>query len=194
MTRFVKDILDVKNVLGAQRVQPIPSFDPSLIVLRAAINDNVDYTPTFIGTLTVQAKGETATYPDSYSGVQIGVLDMIANEDVLLSGNISNIFLLNSANVSLLAINNTATFFAITRNIKTLDLRNATSITGFVIREDNLNQIYAIANNITQKNISCDMINSSGSIGGILWIDNSQTYADDVIEAARLKGWTVRYL
>ena len=192
MSRFVKNILDVKNVLGMERaLAPYPANE---LVMRAAANGNVDYTATFTGDLTVQANSETDTYPDTYSGVQIGVTDVVANTDIVLTGNITKIFFVGSANISMLVVNNTTTYFAVSQNMKILDLRNADLISGYVINTDNLSQVYAIANTIAQKNISVTMITNSSISNGTLWIDNMQTYAADVITAAIAKGWNVYYL
>lgn len=194
MIRFITHILDVLNVLGMQRVVPMPTHPANELVMRAAADGNVDYTATFTGNLIVQANGETDTYPDTYSGIQIGVAGVAANTDIVLTGNITKIFFLGMANISMLVVNNTTTNFAVSQNMKILDLRNANLISGFVINSDNLSQVYAIANTIAQKNISVDMITNSSVSNGILWIDGSQTYAADVIAAAQAKGWMVRFL
>ena len=190
--RFIKNILDIKNILGMQRVPvPMPAYAANEYVMRTARTDNIDYTPTFTGTLTVSIPGDSDTYPSSYSGTELSIFDLSENTDVVLTGHVLVVTFHSGANVKMLAINDTITSLYLADNVETLDLRNASSISSYNVTGDNVSVLYAKADSTINRNISVAVINNSSISHGVVWVDRTQTYAAAVVAAAELRGWTV---
>jgi hypothetical protein len=192
MIRFIKNILDVKNILGMQRA--LPTYPANELILRAATYGGIVFVPTYNGDLTVQVAGNTYTYSNSYSGSHIGVTGVTANTDVRLTGDIHAIGT-DTADINFLAISNGVQGLEIDSGIKVIDLRNANDIryNQFFWSGDDVDTLYAIANNNNQGRVSKAIIQHSTVADGTLWINAAQAYAQDVIAAAKSKGWRIRY-
>lgn len=194
MIRFIKNILDVKNILGMQRA--LPTYPANELILRAATDGGIMFTPTYNGDLTVQVAGNTYTYSNAYSGSYIGVSGVTVNTDVRITGDVRTIGIPeNMANINFLAIPNGVWGLEISEGLKVIDLRNANDIgyNQFFWNGDDVDTLYAIANNNNQRRVSRDIIQNSTVADGTLWINAAQAYAQDVIAAAKSKGWRIRY-
>lgn len=194
MLRWLTHILDIKNLLGMQRIPlPMPIYPPDEFVMRALNDDVLDFTPNFTGTLTVRVGEDEDTYPVGYSGAEISVGPISAGTDVILTGNITSVSLLHGANVQLLSINDTVDFVSLADNITVLDLRNGSNVLMYDLSISNVNvrELYANARTIVLKSLSTNVINGSTVADGIVWVDRNEPDIAQVITAAENKGWTV---
>lgn len=199
MIRFIKKILDIKNILGMQRTPiptPLPAYPANQFVMRSDVLIN-DVTPTFTGSqmwLTVTEYGNTHTYyfPQVASGNVLQVATDIGTDAIFEQGNITDMDL-SAADVNFVAVNDTVQNITINNNLRTLDLRNAavlTSVAAYPSFPYGVRELYARATDIIRREISKSFINNSPD-GGVLWIDRTQTYAADVIAAAEAHNWTI---
>ena len=177
-----------------QRITPMPQYPANELILRAAADGNVAFTPTFTNTLTLKYGLTTDNYPQTLSDTEISATGVSAGDDVIVTGNVSFLRLPDGANVSVLVLSDTITEYYLMQNIEVVDLRNAKSYISVWLYYDNVREIYAIANTTAQKHNSIAIINQSTVTNGTLWINASQLYAADVMAAAMAKGWSVRYL
>ena len=197
MIRFVKDILDVKNIIGMQRVQPDPAYPAGELVLRS-VEHYFYYIPYYTGYLTYSGIDQTdhvigGSIPDTYSGQADFISSVKPDSDFIFRGDIVQLDLVDSGNnISFVAVNNTLYQLDIQNDVQTLDLRNADNIQSIGTQPFGVTTLYAIANNAMQRGVCTTIINNSPD-GGILWIDHTQAYAAAVIAAAISHGWHVYY-
>lgn len=197
MCKCILNILDIKNLLGMRR--PIPAYPQDEFVFRTN-GSQVDLT-FFVGNdtyLTYISGGATITntYPSSGSAYN-QTITADAGTDAAFSG-------VNANNLIAIGITNGITFMSFNRSLqvpvvpvsslKTMDLRN---MYGAMYNADievtnNIRTLYAVANTTDHRDICVTYINySTVTNGGVLWIDKTQAYANDVIAAAQAKGWRV---
>lgn len=198
MIRFIKNILDIKNLLGMQRVVPPTPPEPypaNEIVLRTNGN-TVTFTPVFTGSITVRytynGTNTEVTYGNVWSGQQMSSYSDYGT-DFIIIGNVTQIEV--GADVEFLSYGNTIDYLYLyvvdSPNLRILDLRNLVSISSYAISYAcNINTIYANATTSEIKDFTVSAINGSPD-GGVLWIDRTQTYAADVIAAAQAHNWTI---
>ena len=193
MIRFIKNILDIKNLLGMQRpIQPIPdpAYPANEMVLRTNGN-TVTFTPIFTGTIyyryTYNGTTSVSPYTDDYSGMAFS--NYCDNgTDVVITGNVTQIDVDND--IEFVALNNTVANLSIFSSVKTLDLRNADSLLGIGYMPFGVETLYVKATILNLQGLARTVINFSPN-GGTLWINPNDTYAADVIAAAEAKGWTI---
>lgn len=198
MIRYIKDILDIKNVLGMQRPQPLPAYPAGQTVFRNNNGLSVSIVPIYTGTITFQYSvggvTQTITHPVSHSGLSIVLLTPDQGTDIVITGDLQQLTF-NSNNVDFIAVGNTLGDLNIRNNIKILDLRNADALTSYgVVPYSSVDTLYAIATTSATSAISSGVISSSTVTDGVLWIKSSETYAQDVIAVAKAHGWKVYYL
>ena len=197
MIRFIKDILDIKNLLGMQRVPPVPipvpQFPSDEIVFRAIsnVNPSFDFTAYYTGYMSIRVEiggGQWTTYYNN-SGTSVNVNGFNAGSDVIVKGNITRLTQIQDA--SFVAISDTLPDFDFNSTIETLDLRNAVGLINgyYPLGNNSLKELYANGNRLLGFQIG--IIQSSGVNDGILWIDPNGTYASQIIAAAEAKGWSV---
>ena len=197
MIRYIKDILDIKNILGAQRPQPLPAYPADQVVIRAHTTTTIQYKPIYTGDLrvlyTYGGVDREDIVPDTLSGV-MAACACDPGTDVVLIGNVTQVTDFN-AYVDFYAASNTITYIRVYDHIKTLDLRNADLLGSWGFSPScAVETLYAIATTSWLSGISQSIISSSSVADGVLWIDRTQPYADSVITTARAKGWKVYYL
>lgn len=200
MIRFVKNILDVKNVLGMSReVPPIPDPQRNPEELFMHSNDgDFGYTPYFTGTVNIFNGKMNIIRGESLSGIE--VVTNTGNNVVQswIIGDTYRLVLPNNAPIAILSPNNKLKQIDITTTyLHILDLRNADQIEEITNGNpyNEISTLYAIANNTTQRDICIHLINNSiYTTYAILWIKRTQPYASDVIAVARTKGWSINYL
>ena len=198
MIRFIKNILDIKNLLGMQRTippVPDPAYPANQFVLRSQISGLITFIPIYNGTLHMQyTQGGVVIETDSPSG-NSGTTFAIFNdigEDLVITGNLEQITI--NGGVDFVAVNNTVdTIFDVGLDTAVLDMRNADNLVGLLPAITNIRTLYAIANNSTQRTL-CKQIIDNGIDGGVLWIDRTQAYAMQVIASATAHSWTVNDL
>lgn len=203
MIRFILNILDIKNILGMQRVSPTP--DPqtnfrdvflkssetgaySITASRIVYQIELDYTDSD-GISTTITTISDATFNISVLGDTIiklnngddnyywGIDKMDENTDyVSVSGKLDWIRT-ESGNAD---------------KLQYIDLRNAENLIELPIAV-NLKTLYAKATTETLRDLCLELLNNS-IVRGVLWIAESDTYAQDVVALARTKGWRVYYL
>lgn len=200
MWRFVKDIFDVKNIFGMQRTPipiPIPQYPANETVLQG-ISDSVRFTPYYSSGLSIQVTKtyngitSTNTFDDSYSGIG-QFIQIDEGTDVIITGSLQRIDCGND--VELLAVGNTITFIpaaGIGTSTRILDTRNISTATiANPLNANIVDTIYAIPNT-TPARLLCERTLAASSVAvGILFIDRSATFADQVIAAATAKGWQI---
>lgn len=198
MIRFIKNILDIKNILGMNRVSPISPHDPEALFMHS--NDGMfTVTPYWNGTIHVQNYQEQYDLDESHSGEAITFGD---SEDIVAQGIIfGDVYTLDIADdqkISHIAVSKYLEYFIINGYVRLADLRNGDALNRVVIRNNtnDIVELYAIANNETQRDICVRILNTSPYEGTLatLWINAAQPYAADVIAAATAKGWTINYL
>lgn len=196
MCKCILNILDIKNLLGMRR--PIPAYPQDEFVFKT--NGSQVGLTFFVGNetyLTYINGGETITntYPPSGSAYN-ETITADAGTDAVFSG-------VNANNLSAIGITDGVTFVSFNRSLqvpvnpvsslKTMDLRNMYSIMYNVSIEvsNNISTLYAKAEITDHRDICVTYINYSTVTNGVLWIDKTQAYANDVIAAAQAKGWRV---
>ena len=194
--RFVLDILDIKNILGMQRTQPQPAYDPDLLVLRCTTATAQNVTLYFTGAITIYYTYNGVEHQDvrlasDWSGVYMSLNAADAETDIKIRGNITQAGLDYPGNtIHMLAISNTVTVCAIRNNVLTLDLRNADLIQGFGYNPYGIETLYAVASTTDQRNL-CTHVLTESPTGGTMFIDDTDTYAAAVKTVAQAQGWNV---
>lgn len=202
MIRFIKNILDIKNLLGMQRVvPPTPIVDPQVYLTPSASN-------TFIATFTT---GELIVqylsggvvieerYDTSYSGQPITVspdfnsfgVNIINTDDRLT---IDTIEILSGTHA--VSIGNNVLNVRIPESIETLDAENAWLLETITNTDANygMDSLRAYAETTDQRDAYIGVINNNVAPYGLtpsLYIDANETYAADVITAATAQGWYI---
>ena len=197
MIRYIKKILDIKNILGMKRgvTPPDPPRNSKELFMHS--NDgSFSYTPYFTGDVNVTINEETIRLDESQSGTELTATSSSSVVQSWIVGETYRLNIASGAPVAIVAVNDSLRQLDITTTyLRTLDLRHAVMIEE--INNDNLYntvyRLYAIALNNTQKDICTRLINESIFNNGELWI-NAEPYAADVIAAAVAKGWTVNGL
>lgn len=196
MCKCILNILDIKNLLGMRR--PIPAYPQDEFVLRAKSTPIV--ISFFIGNssvLTYTSGGTEIT--TNYTSGSYGTISIPADPgtDIVFGGNINNVNALgiNSGDVIYISVERALQVPVVpVSSLKTMDLRNmyAAMYSASIEVVNNISTLYAAANTTDQRDICVTYINySSVTNGGVLWIDKTQDYANDVIAAAQAKGWRV---
>lgn len=196
MCKCILNILDIKNLLGMRR--PIPAYPQDEFVFKT--NGSQVGMTFFVGNetyLTYISGGTTITntYPPSGSAYN-ETITADAGTDAVFSG-------VNANNLDAIGITDGVTFVSFNRSLqvpvnpvsslKTMDLRNMYgAIYNAVIEvSNNISTLYAKAEITDHRDICVTYINYSTVTNGVLWIDKTQAYANDVIIAAQAKGWRV---
>ena len=192
MIRFLTHILDIKNLLGMQRVVPPTPYPANEIVLRTNGN-TVTFTPVFTGSITVRYRyngtNTEVTYGNVWSGQQMSSYSDYGT-DFIIIGNVTQIEI-NSGDVEFVAINNTVgSIDDLDAQVRTLDLRNATGLSGMSMHAFGITELYALATTVNNSNLSAMIIYNSPD-GGTLWIDQTQAYAATVVSMAEAHNWTI---
>lgn len=196
MIRFIKNILDIKNLLGMQRrIQPVPdpAYPANELVLRTS-GSYLTFAPVFFGTIDIQSTyggvTNTTQYTDSLSGTTFGIF-ADPDTDVIITGNVTDITTDNTA--SFMAVNNTQNGYVLTNGITKLDLRNADDSNfwdGSTVGTISVETLYAKATTPVLYTACRQVINNSPT-GGVLWIDQTDAYWVGVVNAAQAQGWTI---
>ena len=198
MIRYIKDILDIKNILGAQPT-PLPLRPANETVIHALANTTI--TPYFTGTLTIKrvvnGTESTITRNSSQSGIGWN-FPSDRNTDVIITGNLQKIEIAqHHGGTDYQAIADTVEELVINGAAGVIDLRNANaiqaaSISGALTKGTKV--LYANATTADAKSACISIINGSNVAYSTLWIDRTQPYAQDVIAVAKAHGWRVYYL
>ena len=175
-----------------QRVVPMPTYPANELIIRSNGNVSIQFIPTYTGTLTIVHGSNTDYYPSTLSGTGFTIP---ANDgDIFtITGNITGLDM-DGHDSDLLAVNDSLVDLKIADDLNIVDLRNAAVLQNFTYVADDVDTLYAIADNVEQKDVCVAIITNSSASNGTLWIDGAQTYAADVIAAANAKGWRVRFL
>lgn len=194
--RFIKNILDIKNILGMQRAPvPDPVHPANQVVIRNAVAGDMKFVPYFTGTITVYRPGfAPMDVPDTQSGIPVYELDLQADTDIVLTGNIDYIEFESDANVRMFALNNTIHQLRIPmpESLEVLDLRNAeNSMAVYAFDTYYGREVYVNSENIESAGLGKYVIEHNTINDGILWIDRTGAYAEETIAMAEAKGWTV---
>lgn len=196
MCKCILNILDIKNLLGMRR--PIPAYPQDEFVLRA--NSTPIVISFFIGnsSVLIYTSGGTEITTNYTSGFHETIsIPADPGTDIVFGGNINNVSALgiNSGDVIYISVGRILQIPVIpVSSLKTMDLRNMYSAmySAGIEVANNIRTLYAAANTTDQRDICVTYINySSVTNGGVLWIDKTQAYANDVIAAAQAKGWRV---
>lgn len=177
--------------------RPIPAYPQDEFVLRA--NSTPIVISFFIGNssvLTYTSGGTEIT--TNYTSGSYGTISIPADPgtDIVFGGNINNVNALgiNSGDVIYISVERALQVPVVpVSNLKTMDLRNmyAAMYSASIEIPNNISTLYAAANTTDQRDICVTYINYSTVTNGVLWIDKTQAYANDVIAAAQAKGWRV---
>ena len=192
MVRFITDILDVKNLLGMQRIIPEPAYPVNETVMRfsgTTYNFNVVAGSSFDITRIYNGHPVTLHYtnPGNYTG------NMDEGTDIIVTGATD---IEPGSGCNFVAFGNDLTAIRISSVwgvLFEMDLRNAGDVHSFYTYSLNVvytiyaNAQYADLANFTQSVIE----HSTMTTNGVLWIDPTEAYAASVITAAQTKGWTV---
>lgn len=203
MIRFIKNILDIKNLLGMQRVvPPTPPTPIGVPQIRLHSWTDCEFIPTFsTGELIVQygdGHGNLIEerYDTSYSGTQIIInhdpgsyyIDIVNTTSRLL---IDSIETLN--NIDDVVINRNVLNVRIPQQVERLNFSNSYTLNLTVTPTMSLFNIMvleAAAWSIEQRDACLAIINNN--IGpGTLYISADDPYAADVITAATAQGWEI---
>ena len=199
MIRFVKNILDVKNVLGMDR-QPIP--DPQYPANMTAIRSVANSTFLML-TLTGDVK---VTYIHNGSEIIVYLLRTLwsgvayrvtadPETDITIEGNVTGITINGTYKYSFISIGNTIQSIVgvnTSQHLTTLDFRNSTALGGFAaIATAHVKTVYANASTPLLANIMTSVINGSLESDCKLYIDLNDAYAASVIATAESRGWTI---
>lgn len=202
MIRWIKNILDIKNLLGMVRnVPPDPQYDPNNIVIRTALNKTWLYLK-YTGTVSVGytyggQSGFTEIFGPEFSET-FKTVDNDQGTDAIITGYITEITIRGTYKYEFLAIGNTVTHLKFygggsSADLHTLDFRNATNLASIGYSSNsipNISRIYTLADNAAELAIE-DFITNSNITDGELWINPNGTYASTIIAAAQTKGWSI---
>ena len=189
--RFIKNILDIKNLLGMQRTPafPDPLQDPDTLVLMYTISGvylDIQYAGADINvTVTEYGTESTAAYTGSYISLYADP-DTYTKiyPDVTRVNGISN-------HVKYMAINSTITATLLPADLEILDLRNASALTNVMLGyPSGLNRLYANCTNSALYNICKNAITNSG-VTGTVYIKRGETHTDDLVTDAINQSWEV---
>jgi len=190
MIRFIKNILDIKNILGmARALAPYPANE---LIIRSNGQGDLEFIPVYTGTLTIVQGANTNYYPDTLSGTGF-IIPANEGDSITITGNITGLDM-HGFDSDLLAVNDSLVDLKIAERLYIVDLRNADQIQNFTYDADEVDTLYAIADNAAQKDVCVAIITNSSVSNGTLWIDGAQAYAADVIAAAQAKGWRICYV
>lgn len=193
MLRWLTNILDIKNLLGVQRVTPDPAYPANETVMRFngttyAFNTSGDFD------IITTVGGVQVTTHHSSVGIFSGTMD--EGTDVIVRGSITDLDA--GVNCNFIAFANYLTAIRVATShhtLKTIDLRNAGDVHNFYrYTPPSIPTIYANAQYSDLANFAQGLIDDSTVTDGTLWIDPAQQYASYVITAAQAKGWSVYYL
>ena len=195
MIRFVKDILDVKNVLGMERLQPMPTPDAQTaadtIVLRSDAYDTQLNSIAFSGDLTItetQGGIPMVRVVDDSWDLQ---LHADIGTDILIQGNmlVANDF---THDITYISANNTIEDIRILGSpVQILDLRNAYAQHDFYIQGTTpLQCIYARCTNLAVA-LGFEYYFGITTYTGDIWINPYEEFAYRVMQAAQDAGWNV---
>lgn len=201
MIRFVKNILDITNILGMKRGNPEPDPVPDWqhVTLQSAetgsfyINVGTVLTYAHVEYTNPDGKQKEAVsnYPPQFN------VDVMQFTDILVS-NGNNVY-----NWSRITVDINASYFAPSSRLlgvylqsngalKKVDLRNANDNFSFLNEsyESTIETIYA---RVASEHLLTEIerLIDGNSIRGVIWIDKSEAYAEDMTTYARSKGWTV---
>lgn len=202
MIRFVKNILDVKNVLGMDR-QPIPDpqYPANMTVIRSVANS------TFL--MLTLAGDVKVTYIHNGSEVIVYLLRSLwsgvayrvtadPETDIKIEGNATGITINGAYKYSFVSIGNTIQSTVgvnTSQYLTTLDFRNSTALGGFTaIATAHVKTVYANASTPLLANIMTSVINGSLESDCKLYIDPNDAYAASVIATAESRGWEIHNL
>lgn len=201
MCRFIKDILDPFNVLGANRVPP--AYDMMDAVIRSKVTP-IDFTFGIanIGTATltyINAGNQvTDTYDvDHFPYARTVSVNADPNTDIVLKsdGFIVGIKIYEGTTFVAIPASSEGVLIPVS-TLVTVDMRNGIQAYYSTAIEipNNISRIYAKCNYTNERDILIAYINYSTCHRGIIWVNRSDNYANAVIAAAKAKGWRVRYL
>jgi hypothetical protein len=204
MIRFIKNILDINNLLGMQRVvpptPPTPILNPQIEM--RSVGGTCIFMPTFTsGELIVQYTSGGVLieehYDTSYSGTAISVnvdgsyLIKIKNTDSNLTINAIEAI----QNINSVEIIDHVESVQIPQAVTTLNIQNASELETVIPTESQFGVIalYGRATNTDERDASKEVIDYNVNPGSIctLLIDSGETYAADVITTAITAGWNV---
>lgn len=203
MIRWIQNILDIKNILWMDRVPPIP--DPQTMHSRVYLKSSETGQYTIIVSRVVTYW--QVDYVDSDGNEQIAFSASNPNLSIsVLGGSVINIINGNDhAFWGISQMDERTQYVSVSRRLnyirtgsgradglQYIDLRNAEDLMELPIAA-NLKTLYAKATTETLRDLCLTLLNNSVS-RGVLWISESDTYAQDVVALARTKGWKVYYL
>ena len=195
MCKLILDILGITNILGSRKTAPAYSVDNT--VLRTD-GSSISYgIATANDTILKYIQGgvemtDTYTVPPYVRSIAIQADE---NTDIVFD-----------YGLAMISLNNGVTFVAFgaylekpivpVDTLRVLDLRNCVlpNYYSSIETPNNISTIYGIADNTINRDTTLAYLNYSTVSHGMLYIDHTQTYAQDVISAAAAKGWAVRFL
>ena len=194
----ITDILDIKNLLGKNRLQPIPQYPADQLVIRSK-DTSFAFNITFPTTLNVQYTYNgvtlTATYDNSHSG-STELLNVDIETDIIFTSpnSLQYADIPSGERYSFFAPNNTIQNFWYQglKYADVVDLRNASSLASVGGTNNNQTSVVYVGDTTAGIRVAANaIINDSIYSDGVLWLKPGTTEAAHIRSVAENKGWRV---
>lgn len=184
MSKFVKKILDVKNVLG----RVFNPYKPDTFYMFDCLDGSVF---GLVATSTWQINGAWTVPAGTYNSINIDTSSF--GDEYQLTGDITS-FSLHSGLISKLVVSNTCTTLfidAINMACQRIDLRNADALQSITQCPNNIEHLWANASNNANLYAATSAIIANNYYPGTLYVSPSAYYYAQLVQDATDHFWNV---